>query len=61
MIKDQRHSCNPRAAIRLGEPGGVFSLGAAASWEASFIRPYFGKCQELIANVEIFLAISFTL
>ena len=24
MIKDRRHSCNPRAAIRLGEPGGEF-------------------------------------
>jgi hypothetical protein len=23
MIKDRRHSCNPRAAIRLGEPGGL--------------------------------------
>jgi hypothetical protein len=23
MIKVRRHSCNPRAAIRLGEPGGL--------------------------------------
>ena len=29
--------------------------------ETSNMRGYFGKCQELIANVEIFLAISFNL
>jgi len=39
MIKDWRHSCNPRAAIRLGEPDGVFSLVSKSKVKISMLSP----------------------
>jgi len=52
MIKDRRHSCNPRAAIRLEEPGGG-SLASSPNqkWRSpeQFVwifgqRPLFQEC-----------------